>query len=188
MEWAVIDFLILGFLMRGPKSGYDIKRLMAMSTAHFYETSFGSIYPSLARMEGCGYVKAERADASRRLRMAYEILPAGREAFLEWLASPLDIAKGPSFLLARLFFLGLLPSTEAARAITSFREAAKRRREWLETATDGLSVKPDFFQASTQAFGLEYYAFLESWLDGLCGKAAKNRKRASAQAKAKEKP
>ena len=31
------DFTILGFHMYGPKSGYDIKRFMGMSTAHFYQ-------------------------------------------------------------------------------------------------------------------------------------------------------
>ncbi len=33
------DFTILGFHMYGPKSGYDIKRFMGMSTAHFYQAS-----------------------------------------------------------------------------------------------------------------------------------------------------
>jgi DNA-binding PadR family transcriptional regulator len=161
------DFTILGFLMYGPKSGYDIKRFMGMSTSHFYQASFGSIYPSLERMEKEGYVAATREDDSGRLRKPYEILPEGRAAFLEWLASPLDISRGPSLLLARLFFLGCLPRGRARKIIDGFMEGASKRREWLEGATAGLPVKPDFFQASTQRFGLEYYAFLESWLERL---------------------
>ena len=161
------DFTILGFLMYGPKSGYDIRRFMGMSTAHFHQASFGSIYPSLERMEKEGYVAATREDGSGRLRKPYEILPEGRAAFLEWLASPLDISVGPSPLLARLFFLGCLPRGRARKTIEGFRRGASERREWLEGAIDGLPVKPDFFQASTQRFGLEYYAFLESWLERL---------------------
>ncbi len=180
------DFTILGFLAYGPKSGYDIKRLMAMSTAHFYQASYGSIYPALGRMEKEGLVAAGRADGSRRLRRVYEILPAGRAALAQWLGSPLDIAKGPAFLLARLFFLGCLAPGEASEAIQGFKDAAGKRRAWLEGATEGLPQQPDFFQASTQRFGLEYYAFLESWLDRLGKDAAGRRKRSSAKAKPKE--
>jgi DNA-binding PadR family transcriptional regulator len=168
----VIDYTILGFLMYGPKSGYDIKRCMAVSTAHFYPASFGSIYPSLERMERDKLVRAKREDESGRLRRVYEILPSGRAAFLEWLASPLDIAKGPSLLLARIFFLGCLSPPEARQVVEDFKEAAARRKAWVAKATEDLPQKPDFFQASTQRFGLEYYAFLESWLRKLSKEAS----------------
>lgn len=161
------DFIILGFLVYGPKSGYDIKRCMAISTSHFYQASFGSIYPALERMRKEGLVKATREDGSGRLRRVYEILPEGKAAFLEWLSSPLDIAKGPSFLLARLFFLGCLSRGKSRKVVEGFRESAGKRKAWVGGATEGLPVKPDFYQASTQRFGLEYYAFLESWLDRL---------------------
>jgi DNA-binding PadR family transcriptional regulator len=174
---AMTDPVILGFLMRGPKSGYDIKRLMALSTAHFYQASFGSIYPSLERMEKELLIESERSEESGRLRKVYTILPAGKAAFREWLASPLDIAKGPSFLLARLFFMGSLSPAEAKKSLGLFAESAKKRRQWLEGVLDALPATetPDFFQASTQAFGLEYYAFLEDWLRRQAGKAALRR-------------
>jgi DNA-binding PadR family transcriptional regulator len=166
------DFVILGFLMYGPKSGYDIKKLMSLSTAHFYETSYGSIYPSLERMEKAGLVHAERSEGSGRLRRVFELREAGRQAFLEWLVSPLDIKKGPSQLLARLFFLGCLPTAEARKAIKGFGKAASARRALVAGAIENLPLEPDFFQASTQRFGLDYYAFLESWLGGLSAEAA----------------
>jgi len=161
------DFAILGFLMYGPKSGYAIKRYMAMSTAHFYEASYGSIYPSLERMAEAGLVEAERAEGSGRLKRIYSIKAAGKKAFLEWLASPLDIVKGPSLLLLRLFFMGCLERGDAKEMLARFARTAAERKEWLESATDDLPEEPDFFQASTQRFGLAYYAFLQSWLEGL---------------------
>jgi DNA-binding PadR family transcriptional regulator len=164
------DFAILGFLMYGPKSGYDIKKLMSMSTAQFYEASYGSIYPSLERMSKSGLVEAERSEGSGRLRWVYTIKGPGRKAFLEWLASPLDIARGPSQLLIRIFFMGCLDRESAKRSLKLFAKTAQERKKWLETATEGLPVEPDFFQAATQSFGLSYYAFLESWLKAFCEK------------------
>jgi DNA-binding PadR family transcriptional regulator len=166
------DFAILGFLMYGPKSGYDIKRYMSMSTAQFYEASYGSIYPSLERMAEAGLIEAERSEGSGRLRRIYSIKAAGKKAFLEWLASPLDVAKGPSRLLLRLFFMGCLERGEAKKILARFARTAAERKEWLVTATDDLPEEPDFFQASTQRFGLAYYAFLQTWLESLGAEVA----------------
>jgi DNA-binding PadR family transcriptional regulator len=182
----VTDFAILGFLMRGPMSGYDIKRCMAMSTAHFYQASFGSIYPALERMEAEGLARSARSGESGRLRKAYEISPEGRAAFMEWLASPLDLSKGPSALLIRVFFLGSLPRDAARRSVGVFREAAGKRGDWVKSATEGLPVEPDFFQAATRDFGVAYYAFVESWLDGLGERMAAARP--AARKKRKEAP
>jgi PadR family transcriptional regulator, regulatory protein AphA len=179
-EPAAADFVILGFLDRAPMSGYDISRRMAASTAHFYRTSFGSIYPSLARMEAEGFIASERDDSAARARKVYRILASGRRAFRRWLASSLDIAAGHSLLLARIFFLGSIDPEEARTILASFAKSAAERRAWLEGALEGAARElgdgcgpPDFFQASTRGFGLEYYAFVEGWLGRLGDEAAR---------------
>ena len=188
MEPTAADFVILGFLYRSPLSGYDVRRRMAASTAHFYRTSFGSIYPSLARMEAEGLVASERADTAGRARRVFRILGAGRKAFKEWLESPIDIAAGPSPLLARIFFLGCLESADARSAIAAFAKSAAERRSWIEGALEGAVRElgdecgpPDFFQASTRLFGLEYYAFVEDWLGRLGSEAPRSSRKAAAR-------
>jgi DNA-binding PadR family transcriptional regulator len=188
VEPTVADFVILGFLYRSPMSGYDVRRRMAATTAHFYRTSFGSIYPSLARMEAEGLVVSERGDAAGRARKVYRILGAGRKAFREWLASPVDIAAGPSALLSRVFFLGCLELAEARSAIAAFAKSAAERRAWLEGALELAARElgpdcgpPDSFQASTRLFGLEYYAFVEGWLGRLGAEAARGSRKAAAR-------
>jgi DNA-binding PadR family transcriptional regulator len=180
VEPSVADFVILGFLYRSPMSGYDVRRRMAATTAHFYRTSFGSIYPSLARMEAEGLVASARSDAAGRARKVFRILSAGRKAFREWLASPIDIAAGPSLLLARIFFLGSIDPEQARSVLASFAKSAAERRAWLEGAIEGAVRElgdgcgpPDSFQASTRGFGLEYYAFVEEWLGRLGAEAAR---------------
>jgi PadR family transcriptional regulator, regulatory protein AphA len=188
MQPTAADFVILGFLSKAPMSGYDVRRRMAASTAHFYKTSFGSIYPSLARMEAEGLVSSERSDAAGRARVVYRILAAGRKAFREWLASPLDISAGPSALLARIFFLGSVGSSEARSALHRIERSAAERRAWLEGALEraseelaGAGCEPDFFQAATRSFGLEYYAFVEDWV----GRLGREAERLAAPARAR---
>jgi Predicted transcriptional regulators len=182
----VTDYAILGFLMSGPKSGYDIRRCMSVSTAHFYKASFGSIYPALGRMASEALIEARPSEVRDRRRLPYAILPAGEKVFLAWLGSPLDIASGPSALLIRVFFLGCLSPLQASETIAAYAEAAGERRKWLSGALENLPAEPDFYQSSTQAFGLEYYAFLESWLERLASTVAEGAAKPPVREKDKE--
>ncbi len=190
MKRSTADYVMLGFLSAGAMSGYDVSRRMAATTSHFYRTSFGSIYPSLAKMEAEGLVASDRDDTEGRARKAYRILGPGRKALREWLASPLDIAAGPSLLLARIFFLGALEPDRARSALADYRKAAAERRDWLEGALEAAIVElgdsraePDLFQAATRGFGLEYYEFAEKWLGRLEEAAAKRAKKAAARSR-----
>ena len=47
----MLEYIILGFLMRRKATGYDLKQYMAESTSYFFDASYGSIYPALKRLE-----------------------------------------------------------------------------------------------------------------------------------------
>ena len=42
-------YAVLGMLATGPKSGYDIKQTIETSIGHFWNESYGQIYPILKR-------------------------------------------------------------------------------------------------------------------------------------------
>jgi DNA-binding PadR family transcriptional regulator len=41
----MLEYIILGYLLIGEMSGYDLKRWMSYCTSNFFDASFGSIYP-----------------------------------------------------------------------------------------------------------------------------------------------
>ena len=43
--------IILSFLRLRPRSGYDIRQAVSVSTQFFWGASFGQIYPELRRLE-----------------------------------------------------------------------------------------------------------------------------------------
>ena len=43
-------YAVLGMLATGPKSGYDIKQTIETSIGHFWNESYGQIYPILKRL------------------------------------------------------------------------------------------------------------------------------------------
>lgn len=85
-----IRTVCLALLAHGEASGYDLKKRWADGPfAHFVDASFGSIYPSLARLESEGLVACrEEAQSGKPSRKVYTITLAGREALVEAMSEP----------------------------------------------------------------------------------------------------
>ena len=133
---------ILGVLSLCPGSGYDVKKLIERSIAHFWSESYGQIYPILARL-------ASRRLVERRLerqkgkpdRFVYSITAEGQQRLGAWLGEPAREQGFRSELLLKLFFGRHRPVGESIRHVERFRErqqALKRgyadsERELLRT-------------------------------------------------------
>jgi PadR family transcriptional regulator AphA len=87
-ELSKTAYVILGMLNLGPKTGYEIKSLVDVSTRFFWAASYGQIYPDLARLEKLGLVKGTRDRDDGRRRKVYELTSEGRQALKDWLTSP----------------------------------------------------------------------------------------------------
>jgi DNA-binding PadR family transcriptional regulator len=115
----------LGLLMRGPASGYELKKLVEEGPfCHFLEASFASIYPALTRLtqEGLVTVTAQ-PQAGRPEKKTYAITIDGRQAFLNSLEGQLedDTFRSPWFVA--MHFADLLPA-ERVRELIAHRIAS----------------------------------------------------------------
>jgi len=110
------QFAILGILGLGPRSGYDIKKMTDLSTRHFWAENYGSLYPTLKRLEQEGLVTVERQPGDGKPdRKVYTITAAGREALVRWLEAPAEATPPRNELLLKLF-LGRQAPPEVSRA------------------------------------------------------------------------
>ncbi len=116
-------YALLGFLTRGPMSGYDIKKAVEGSVDNFWNESFGQIYPTLRRLSDEGLIdKEEAATPGGRPRHVYAINAAGREALAQWLREDTPPPPVRIELLLKLFF-GIQADRETNRAqILAYRE------------------------------------------------------------------
>jgi len=97
--------VILGLLLNRPRSGYEIKTAFEAPLAYFFDASFGTIYPTLAKLEKLGYIERESVvQDNRPNKNVYSITESGRERFMEYLNSPLDTETYRSDFMVRLFF------------------------------------------------------------------------------------
>ena len=76
---GTLDLLILKALALDPLHGVGISRRITQMTRGAFQVSFGSLFPSLHRMEERGWVSAEwRASENGRRAKYYRLTASGR--------------------------------------------------------------------------------------------------------------
>jgi DNA-binding PadR family transcriptional regulator len=82
---------ILGALMERPMHGYELKKYFEETHGVFWMINYGTIYPTLKRLEKEGLVKGKVEPTGRvRGRITYNITEKGRCRFLEILQARLS--------------------------------------------------------------------------------------------------
>lgn len=116
-------FALLGMLTLQPMSGYDIRKNVDASIAHFWNESYGQIYPMLKRLEREGLVTRKTDRNTPRNRQVYAITAKGRAALGRWLAEPAGRELVRNELLLKLFFARNASLAEPLRHLEEFRAA-----------------------------------------------------------------
>jgi PadR family transcriptional regulator AphA len=103
--------VLLGLLTIEPMSGYDLGLTIRGTVGHFWNESYGQIYPNLKRLANDGFVscKTERQKGKPDRRI-YSITKKGRGRLREWLAVPPQPEIPRSEMLLKLFFGEQIPT------------------------------------------------------------------------------
>ena len=76
---GTLDLLVLKAVSLEPLHGVGISRRITQITKGGFQVSFGSLFPSLHRMEEKGWLEAEwRSSDNNRRAKYYRLTPAGR--------------------------------------------------------------------------------------------------------------
>ena len=90
------EHILLGLICQSPSSGYDLKRMFAVTPMGVYQPSSGALYPALRRLELKGLIQAQaragQDGQSARHRRVYEPTQTGLAAHLGWLRTPVEPA------------------------------------------------------------------------------------------------
>ena len=153
-----IKTMVLGFLMRGSMTGYELKKRFSLSFSFFSALSYGSIYPALKKLEEEGLItlKVEVQDGSPN-RKVYTITDSGRKAFLENLRTPFTLERQKSAFLARLFFFAHLTREERLRTSNRYLESIREMQGTLEALEPEIRDRADEFQYLSYTFGIRFF-------------------------------
>jgi DNA-binding PadR family transcriptional regulator len=133
----VLELAILGLLKERPMHGYELRKQLAQKLGLFWTVSFGSLYPTLKKLERRGVVEkvpGDAADERPRRKQEYRITAAGEADFLQLLgeldAQELEEEK---FSLRLAFFSYLRPEIRL-RLLERRRSYLHERLEQAERA------------------------------------------------------
>jgi DNA-binding PadR family transcriptional regulator len=97
--------VLLGLLTIEPMSGYDLGQMIRESIHHFWNESYGQIYPNLKMLAAGGFVtRKTQKQKGKPDRNIYSITKKGRERLQCWLQVEPQPEVPRNELLLKLFF------------------------------------------------------------------------------------
>lgn len=177
----MLDLAILGLLHESPMHGYELRKQLATKLGAFRAAiSYGSLYPTLRRLQSAGFI-TEGGDAEppaapdeaplltgRRGRVVYKITADGKERFQELLASagPETYDSEAGFGVHFAFFARTDRATRL-RILEGRRRRVEERREGLRDVLSRAAERLDAYTLELQRHGLDACEREVRWLEEL---------------------
>jgi DNA-binding PadR family transcriptional regulator len=152
---------LLGFLHRGPMSGWDIAARMDHGLKYFWNVTPSQVYRELKTLAQAGLI-AEIDEPGPRDRRAYALTDAGRAVFREWINRPPESALLRIPFLLMVYFSDFVEPEALTRYVRSAQLSAQRRLLEIEGLRP-ISVDP--FKRELLELGMEVEHLLVRWMD-----------------------
>ncbi len=154
----MIELAILGLLKEHPMHGYQLNRELSEQLGGLSRVSYGSLYPSLRRLERQGAIVSQAGTGARR-KTVYAITDEGERLFLELLQEPPQEGQTEDARFrVRLAFFRYLPPETRVRLLERRRNGLEGRLAEIKshlrdagTADDYQRALMDHARAATEA-------------------------------------
>jgi DNA-binding PadR family transcriptional regulator len=124
---------LLGLLLNGPKTGYDLHRIVRAHGELYADLKKANVYYLLSRLAQDGYLNVEAepgARGRRGERLVYSLTDKGRARFYKLLREVLRTYEPvPSSLASAVVFLPHLSHEDAMQLLAERRQQVAERRE-----------------------------------------------------------
>jgi DNA-binding PadR family transcriptional regulator len=177
----MLELAILGILHESPMHGYELRKQLTTKLGAFRAAiSYGSLYPTLRRLQAAGCI-AEGDPApgvvdvsaeippmtSRRGRVVYKITAEGKERFQDLLAQTgPETYDDPAFGVHFAFFARTDQQTRI-RILEGRRRRVEERREGLRDLLGRAAERLDAYTLELQRHGLDSCEREVRWLEEL---------------------
>ena len=163
--------VILGLLLIGPQSLYDLIKGFEAGVALFYSASSGSIKRALDTLLARELIDVDSIEAGGRGRKVYRVTDAGREEFRAWMTGDPAGSDLETAALSRLYFLGLLEPDERVpvlRRVTARIESDLAAFLTLDSTLDAADFPEEHrdlvtHQRATLDYGIASHRFMLDW-------------------------
>jgi DNA-binding PadR family transcriptional regulator len=130
------ELLLLGLLQSGPKTGYDLHRVVVAHGELYTDLKKGNVYYLLERMADAGHLQVETepgARGPRRERLIYSLTEQGRQHFVDLLREVVRTYElAHTGVEVGMVFLPSLAPEESIPLLEERRRAVIARRSLVE--------------------------------------------------------
>jgi DNA-binding PadR family transcriptional regulator len=155
------DYLVLGMVRLGARSGYEIKQTVELSLRFFWTISHAQIYPSLERLERAQLIKGKAEALGKRRRRTFTITKAGEAVLRKWLRQsgpiPFELR---DIGLVKLFFADALDQDDALVLLAAVKRRSEERVAMLrsiEPAAHASEQEGNIYPMLTLQMGIVFH-------------------------------
>lgn len=128
-----IQYAILGLLSWRPLSGYDLKKIIADSTAFYWSGNNNQIYKALVQLHNDGLVTSEvQEQESYPARKEYRITAEGAAELRRWVLSKPEAAQFRNTFLIQLAWADQLSEAELDDLLARYERAVQMQLLMLQ--------------------------------------------------------
>jgi DNA-binding PadR family transcriptional regulator len=171
----VLELAILGLLLETSMHGYELRKQLATKLGAFRAAiSYGSLYPTLRRLQANGWI-TEQSEApatatllsGRRSRVVYAITADGKERFADLLASAGPETYDDEGFGVHFAFFARTDRATRLRILEGRRRRVEERREGLRDVLGRAAERLDAYTLELQRHGLDACEREVRWLEEL---------------------
>jgi DNA-binding PadR family transcriptional regulator len=174
---AVLELAVLGLLHEAPLHGYELRQRLKATLGTFRAFSYGSLYPTLRRMQAAGWIAQDEGDAQvvagappltgRRGKVVYALTAEGKERFAELLSEAGPSAWEDETFGVHFAFFGQTDPAVRVRILEGRRSRLEERREGVRASLARTRSRLDRYTLQLQEHGLESVEREVRWLTEL---------------------
>ena len=166
----MLELAILGLLLESPMHGYELRKRLTGLLGAFRAFSYGSLYPTLRRMQADGVIAEEGGPPGtikRRARRVYQLTTVGEQRFAELVADTGPQNYTDDGFGVHLAFFSRTPAEARMRILEGRRRQVEERREGLREAVGRANGTLDRYTKQLHQLGLESSEREVRWLNEL---------------------
>lgn len=163
----MLEFAVLGLLAESPLHGYELRKRLNALLGTFRAFSYGSLYPTLRRMQASGWVTADSAGRGGQRKVVYSLTAEGKERFAELLGEAGPSAwEDEAFGVHFAFFSKTSPEARM-RILEGRRIRLEEKRERFRGTMGRARERVDRYTIEMHRHGLESVEREVRWLTEL---------------------
>jgi DNA-binding PadR family transcriptional regulator len=164
----VLEFAVLGLLAESPLHGYELRKRLNAMLGTFRAFSYGSLYPTLRRMQARGWVTADSGSGrGGRSKVVYSLTAEGKERFAELLGEAGPSAWEDETFNVHFSFFAQTDPEARLRILEGRRTRLEEKRERFRGAAARARQRVDRYTLELQRHGLESVEREVRWLTEL---------------------